>query len=200
MKKITSILITALLILFSLTSFISCAKNGEGTPITGKWQAEISFKNLISDSGGASPFEAQLIDLSEYAVTLNFEFKDSGSMTVGVNSAATEESAKALFEEYVDRILSESGAPEDEVLSSMGYDSKEEAVRDMLKNTDFSSFGGESVKYTFEDGVLGYGSAKIKTTLDGDTLTLEEVLSESEKDAPYVFIEYHLPMELTKKQ
>ena len=200
MKKITSIITAALLILFSLTSLFSCAKNSDAAPIAGKWQTEIAFRELLEDSDGAAPFEAQLIDLSKYALTLIFEFKDSGNMAVIVDDDAAQEAAKALFEEYVDRILSESDAPEDEVLSSMGYDSKEEAVKDMLKNTDFSSFGGESVKYTFEDGVLGYGSAKIKAALDGDTLTLEEVLSESEKDAPYAFIEYHLPMELTKKQ
>ena len=206
MKKLTSLVLTAALILSSVILLASCAMSGkdggENSAIVGEWLARISFKYLLADAEGdaASSFESLGVDLAEYGITLKFEFKSSGNMTVGVDKDETEESSRALFEEYFDRLVKKSGKSEADVLSSMEYSDKEEAIDDMVKSTDFSSFSKEAVKYTFEDGVLGYGSAKIKAALDGDTLTLEEVLSESEKDEPYAFIEYHLPMELTKKQ
>ncbi len=206
MKKLTSILLTAALILSSVILLASCSmsgKNGgENSAIVGEWLAHISFKDLLADAEGdaASSFESLGIDLAEYSVTLKFEFKSSGNMTVGVDKDETEESSRALFEEYFDRLVEKSGKSEADVLSSMEYSDKEEAIDDMVKSTDFSSFSKEAVKYKYSDGVLEYGDAKIKTVLSGDTLVLKEVETRSEKDAPYAFIEYHLPMELTKKQ
>ena len=204
MKKLTSILIAALIVFCAaLLASCSASENGgeESSALEGEWKTAISFKDLLAsdDTDAAAAFESLGIDLSEYAVTLVFNFKSSGNMTVSVDSDKTEESARALFEEYIDRVVENSGKSEEEVLSSMDYSDKEEAIDDMIKSIDFSSFGKEAIKYTYSGGVLCYGEAKIKCELSGDTLALKEAEAKSEKDGAYAFIEAKLPMTLTKR-
>ncbi len=199
MKKILS-LITLSALLLSLVLLASCGgkTEGEGSALTGKWQTKISFEKLLSNADDPTAFKD--IDLSEYFLTLVFEFKASGSASASVDLKETRDAARELFGEYLDRVIESSGKSEDEVLSSMDYSSRDEALDDMVKNTDFSSFGKETVKYSYDGETLDLGGAKFKAKLKGDELIFTEALPENEKDAPYAFIENFVPLTLTREK
>ncbi len=209
MKKVLSIIIVLIMIAAVSLTAVSCSSgNEEGggavdRSVVGNWETVIDYKSLFSAAGddeSISGYESIGVDISSCGVTLLFELKSNGRMTVSVDSNATEEDAEALFGEVFDKKLDASGKTEEEFLASMNYESKEDAVKDMINNTDFSFFNGEAIEFSADNGTLAYNDTKIKYTVEDGKLTLEEVLSESEKNVPYAFIEYHLPMELTKKQ
>ena len=204
-KKIASCLITAALILSSLVFAASCGTaDAEGTAdassVAGKWEADFSYKDILTvgESDAGAVFEALGMDLSAYRMKLTFEFKQNGEVTIGTDPDEAKETAKSLFGEFIDLCIDASGAAEEEYLASQGYASRDEALDDMMGNTDFSSFNGKTAKYKQNGDVLEFGKTKIKIETSDDTLVFKEVLEKADDGDTDEFIEKFIPMTLKR--
>ena len=196
MKKILSLALFALILISASVPLTSCGAGGADSPVVGRWKTRVPLAKIL-DGGDAEGYADLGVDLKDYDLELTFAFRENGKADVGINSKAAKETLTELFGKVVEKGAEAAAKTADEYAASMGYASKEDAVKSMIRSADFSGFGA-TYSYSTDDKTLDIAGCKVEF-IPGDEIVLVSAdASGAEEDAPK-YLERVLPLTLTKQ-
>ncbi len=205
MKKVFALALSAALLVGLLAG---CG--GKKSDVLGVWELEMEMNDLINDQLAAAGMDD--FQISTFAVTMDFDFKEDGTYTLQVNTDAVADAVEGLKAEmreglpaYVERMLADEGVEMtvDEFFQAGGI-TLEEMVDTMFDaetiTQSLGDAGGEG-NYKTKDGKLYLSDgldhrvdpeAYYTYTLDGDVMTFQEAVGEDSEFAGM------FPMTLTR--
>ena len=196
MKKLLSLALVALILISAALSLSSCGEKDADSPVVGRWKTDAPLSKILAGEP-VSEYAALGIDLNAYAIELTFEFRENGKLDVGINNKAAKETLTDLFGELIEKHAEADAMTADEYAGTMGYASKDEAVKAMIRSADLSGFGA-TYSYSADDKTLDIAGCSVEFIAGDDLILVSADASNAKEDAPK-YLESVLPLTLTKQ-
>ena len=190
MKKVTGIILCAVIIIVSVISLMSCGAKSDAEKIVGKWTGTVDLSEMMKQELNDSSSELFSLDTSALdGLTLEFiyEFTKEGTYTLSVDDASFDAFfqkikvwAKSAFETMFKSSAEENGVDLTTLLTMMGVSSIDEFVEQTYS---------DETKASLRKQMADDENAKGKYKVDGGKLFMSKS-GEEFKDSEYIKYEF----------